>query len=253
MASDTRNRILSVAARLFEAQGFEGTAVAAILREADVNSGSLYHFFPSKEALLVAVLEKYVEVLEPALLGAADRAADDPIEKVFALLELYRGRLLVSEYSRGCPAGELALEVGGRLPEARGLLDSYFESWTNRVEEWLVAAGDRLPHEADRHALAAHVLAILQGAIMQARIAASIEPFDDSVSQLRLLLRLLGSGAAASGASRPAGRRPPPATRVRAAEPMADGAAAPAGSASRAAGSTATEAIEGDDEWWRAW
>jgi len=71
MASDTRNRILSVAARLFETLGFEGTAVAAILREADVNSGSLYHFFPSKEALLVAVLEKYVEVLEPALLGAA--------------------------------------------------------------------------------------------------------------------------------------------------------------------------------------
>ena len=134
MASDTRNRILSVAARLFEALGFEGTAVAAILREADVNSGSLYHFFPSKEALLVAVLEKYLSMLEPSLLGAANRAADDPIAKVFALLELYRGRLLVSEFARGCPVGDLSLEIGGRLPEARRLADAYFVAWTERVE-----------------------------------------------------------------------------------------------------------------------
>ena len=124
MASDTRNRILSVAARLFEANGFEGTAVAAILREADVNSGSLYHFFPSKEALLVAVLEKYVEVLEPALLGAAERAADDPIEKVFALLELYRDLAAGNESLPGIDAhGEAIVGIHERLGDAIQLLE----------------------------------------------------------------------------------------------------------------------------------
>jgi AcrR family transcriptional regulator len=254
MASDTRNRILSVAARLFEAQGFEGTAVATILREAGVNSGSLYHFFPSKEALLVAVLEKYVEVLEPALLGAAERAADEPLEKIFALLELYRGRLLVSEFTRGCPVGDLALEIGGRLPEGRLLVNSYFETWTNRVEDWLVSSGDRLPPQADRPALAAHVLAALQGAIMQARVAASIRPFDDSVSQLRVFLRLLRSETGLSDVSRPESRTVPLATSARSAKAMAGGAPAPAGAASRAGDSAAGEAMGGDDDaWWRAW
>ena len=194
MASDTRNRILSVAARLFEAQGFDGTAVAAILSEADVNSGSLYHFFPGKEALLVAVLEKYLDTLEPALLEAADRATDDPVEKVFALLELYRGRLLVSGFSRGCPVGDLALEIGSRHADARALIGAYFRTWKAGVREWLESAGDRLPLHANRQALAAHVLAVMQGGVMQARIAGAIDAFDDAVSQLRLLLDLLGAG-----------------------------------------------------------
>lgn len=243
MASDTRNRILSVAARLFETLGFEGTAVAAILREADVNSGSLYHFFPSKEALLVAVLEKYVEVLEPALLGAADRAAEDPIEKVFALMELYRGRLLVSEFSRGCPVGDLSLEISGRLPEARHLVAAYFESWTDRVEDWLVAAGERLPSHTDRRALAAHVLSVLQGAVMQARVSASIDPFDDSVSQLRLMVDFLGTAAGVPEAYRPVGKRSPLPAVKRSAQVVPSGAREPG----------PAEGIGDDDAWWRAW
>ena len=254
MASDTRNRILSVAARLFEALGFEGTAVAAILREADVNSGSLYHFFPSKEALLVAVLEKYVEVLEPALLAAADRAADDPIEKVFALLELYRGRLLVSDFSRGCPVGDLSLEIAGRFPEARHLVDAYFVSWTDRVETWLEAAGERLPSRTDRHALAAHVLSVLQGGVMQARVATSIAPFDDSVSQLRLLVNLLATQAGVSDTFRPASRRAPVAGSARRKQAVPSGAAASAGTAPGTVDSATGDVLGGDDDaWWRAW
>jgi AcrR family transcriptional regulator len=253
MASDTRNRILSVAARLFEANGFEGTAVAAILREADVNSGSLYHFFPSKEALLVAVLEKYVEVLEPALLGAAERAADDPIERVFALLELYRGRLLVSGFSRGCPVGDLSLEIASRFPEARHLVDAYFESWTGRVESWLVAAGDRLPSGTDRHALATHALSVLQGAVMQARVSTSIDPFDDSVSQLRLLLELSADETGVSVALRSDTGRAPVAGAARTRQSVPSGAAASAVATPGTAALPAGEGGEDDDAWWRAW
>jgi len=253
MASDTRNRILSFAARLFEARGFEGTAVAAILREADVNSGSLYHFFPSKEALLVAVLEKYLAVLEPALLEAADRAADDPLEKVFALLELYRGRLLVSEFSRGCPVGDLSLEIGGRLPEARHLVDAYFGAWKARVADWLEAAGDRLPLHTDQRALAAHVLSVLQGGLMQARVAASIDPFDDSVSHLRLLIDLLDTAGQTTGLPRAKRRRSPPAETPTRRQEMV-GAPAATGGSPRGEDSSAGEAIGTDDAaWWRAW
>lgn len=240
MASDTRDRILSVAARLFEAGGFEGTAVAAILREAGVNSGSLYHFFSSKEDLLVAVLEKYVATLEPALLGAADRAADDPLEKVFALVELYRGRLLVSGFERGCPVGDLSLEIGARVPEARRLVDTYFRTWTNRAAGWLGIAGSGLKPEVDRDAMAVHLLSTLQGAIMQARAAQSIEPFDDSMSQLRLLLTLLGEERDTVPATSP----------VRGLRVVRRDATETAGS-----GGPTVEVAAGSEEdaWWRAW
>src|SRR5438552_17602700 len=87
---DTRTRILEAARRLFYEQGYYATGIATILREADVNSGSLYHFFPSKEALLMGVLERYVELLRPAVMDPAEAAAPDPIERVFTLLANYR-------------------------------------------------------------------------------------------------------------------------------------------------------------------
>lgn len=251
MARDTKDRILDVSARLFEAQGFEGTAVSAILSEAGVNSGSLYHFFPNKEGLLVSVLEHHLLVLD-SLLSDAARAADDPVERVFALLELYRGRLLVSGFTRGCPVGDLALEIGSRQVEARAIVHAYFEAWTARVSEWLGEAGERLPSDVSLDALALHVLSVMQGAVMQARAAAAIGPFDASVSELRLLMDLLEQQASTGDSPPPRPVRPVrplPRTPVGAGGP-GESVAVEAAEAERSA--EAGVAVEGP-AWWRAW
>ena len=57
MTFDTRNRILLAAMRLFWEPGYGSTSMADILGRAEVNSGSLYHFSPGKQDLLVAVLD----------------------------------------------------------------------------------------------------------------------------------------------------------------------------------------------------
>src|ERR1044071_4590196 len=110
--SDTRTRILDTAARLFHEQGFNATGIATILREADVNSGSLYHAFPSKEALLIGVLERYTELLYPIVMAPVEARTTDPIGRVFALLDQYRAWLAPIHFTMGCPIGNLALEVG---------------------------------------------------------------------------------------------------------------------------------------------
>src|SRR5436190_12578083 len=107
LGNDTRTRILEAARRLFYEQGYHATGISTILREADVNSGSLYHFFPSKEALLIAVLEKYIDLLHPMVMGPAEHAAADPIDRVFALLNFYRSGLEITGHKMGCPIGNL--------------------------------------------------------------------------------------------------------------------------------------------------
>ena len=181
----TRLRILEAARRLFHEQGFHATAVATILREADVNSGSLYHFFPSKEALLAGVLEHYVGLLHPMVIGPAEAAAKDPIERVFALLRFYREGLESAGCRVGCPIGNLALEVADDLPEARKLIDLNFGNWAKAVRKWLDDAGDALPADVDRERLARFVLTVMEGAIMQSRAAGTLAPFDASVAELR--------------------------------------------------------------------
>ncbi len=51
MADDTRERLTFTALRLFSEKGYESTSVSDILKAAGANSGSLYHFFPTKQDL----------------------------------------------------------------------------------------------------------------------------------------------------------------------------------------------------------
>jgi len=54
--SDARTRLLQGADRLFRDHGFAAVGVARLCAAAKVNKGSFYHFFPSKQALLLEVL-----------------------------------------------------------------------------------------------------------------------------------------------------------------------------------------------------
>lgn len=187
----TRERILDAAARLFHEQGFAATGISTLLREADVNSGSLYHFFASKEALLSGVLERYTEMLDPIVLAPRERAEKDPIERVFTLLAWYRGGLLQSGCGLGCPIGNLALELSDTYPEIRPMIRRNFDGWKAGVQRWLEEAGARLPDDVDRGELAAFVLTVMEGGIMQARAERSLAPFDASVAQLRSYFDML--------------------------------------------------------------
>ena len=193
---ETKERILRTAFQLFHEQGFHATGVATIVREAAINPGSLYHFFESKDDLLLSVLEFAVGYLSPAMIEPAEQRTSDPIERIFALLEQYREGMLRHGCRMGCPIGNLALEVSDGNVEARRLIHRNFENWVSRVEGWLVKAGDKLPPDLDRARLAHFVLTVMEGGLMQARAANSLRPFDDSVAVLREHLNMLLSHAA---------------------------------------------------------
>lgn len=196
--ADTRDRILDAAMRLFYEQGFHNTGVATILREAGVNSGSMYHFFDSKDALLKEVLETYVDMLEPMVMRPAEEAALDPIDRVFALLDWYRAGLEAMGCQFACPIGQLALEIGHDQNPLRTLIDLNFRNWSAHVKGWLDDAGDRLPPGTDTARLSRFVLTVMEGGQMQAKAAGSLKPFDESVLELRRYFDLLLERGAAS-------------------------------------------------------
>jgi TetR/AcrR family transcriptional regulator, transcriptional repressor for nem operon len=188
---DTRRRILEVAFRLFHEQGYHATSVATILREAGINSGSLYHFFASKEALLEAVLEWALDALHRLVMDPATAGVEDPIDKIFAVLARYREGMQMFSCRMGCPIGNLALEVADDHPKARELIHRNFEQWAGVIKGWLDAAGDRLPPHIDRAQLARFVLTVMEGGIMQSRAAGDLQPFDDSVAQFKAYMDAL--------------------------------------------------------------
>lgn len=181
----TRERIVDVAMHRFWADGYRATPLSRILEEAGVNPGSLYHYFPSKQDLLIAVLDRYLEGIRPMLLDPVWDAHDDPVERVFGLLDAYRDNVVATDCTYGCPIGNLALELADPDPPVRERIARNLERWVAAVEACLADARERFPAGTDLHALAVHVLTTMEGAVMQARAFRSVEPFDESVARLR--------------------------------------------------------------------
>ena len=150
MGEDTRDRLVFTAIQLFAEKGYESTSVADILKAAGANSGSLYHFFPTKQDLLLEALRRYRDGIGPMLLAPAWEGVSDPIERVFALLAAYRRMLVATECTYGCPIGSLALELHEPDPPVRELLAVNFDGWVDAVERCYVEAAARLPDALPR-------------------------------------------------------------------------------------------------------
>jgi AcrR family transcriptional regulator len=200
----TRKRIVLAAMELFWEKGYQSTSVADLLKRAEVHSGSLYHFFPGKQDVLLAVLELYHNGIDEMLLAPVWKDVADPIERVFALLAKYRELIVQTDCTYGCPIGSLALELHEPDPPVRSLLEANFTVWVDAIERCLIDAGARLSRDVDRRALAAFVLTTMEGGVMLARTYRDVAMFDAAVGQLRGYLgRLLAETGALTTPRKP--------------------------------------------------
>lgn len=89
-----RDAIVEQAARLFARQGFRGTSVSDLARACETSKGLVYHYFPSKEDILHAVMASHVDRLAEDVAGIAgqDGPAQDRLRAlVHAFMEHYVG------------------------------------------------------------------------------------------------------------------------------------------------------------------
>jgi TetR/AcrR family transcriptional repressor of nem operon len=190
-AVPTRDRLVNSARYLFWERGYAGTSMADLLAHAEVNSGSFYHFFESKEALLREVLEGYLFALRPMIVDPAYAQTDDPVERIFAILAGYRERILITDSKYGCPLGRLALEIDPENGPAHALIARNFQGWIGAIRECVAQLEHQLPRGTNLDALSTYVLSVMEGGVMLSRSYGSVEPFDRAVKQLRQHFQLL--------------------------------------------------------------
>jgi AcrR family transcriptional regulator len=186
--TNTRERLITTASELFRNQGYAQTGVNEIMKRARTTSGSFYHFFPTKDDLLMAVVDSMEELLDSQLFGDDTTGNSDPIDTIFSVLEAHRRYLEDNGSTLGSPLGTLAAELSESHPQVRHRIAEIFEAWIDRMERLLDRAGTALPTDLDRRALAEFLLSSVEGASLRARVSRSLEPFDESVAALRRLL-----------------------------------------------------------------
>ena len=82
---DTRERILSEAARLFSELGYQGASTRAIPEAVGIKQPSLFHYFAGKEAIGQELIDRRV-TMSPLLSDRFDHTPDDPALDLFRLI-----------------------------------------------------------------------------------------------------------------------------------------------------------------------
>ena len=172
---DSREGLLKAARELIVGRSYSAVGIAEICAHAGVRKGSLYHFFPGKEALTLAMLDALYaefeqEVLIPALagvdgLGARIEAFVRAIHDFEAGIQADTGQL------PGCPFGNLAVEMGTHNPTLRQAIREHLDAVTAHFRSVLDEAvqDDELPPHTDTDALAEQWLALMEGILVMAK------------------------------------------------------------------------------------
>ncbi|QDU66464.1 TetR/AcrR family transcriptional regulator [Engelhardtia mirabilis] len=180
-AVGTQERILASAHDIVSAKGFNGSGLNEILQRAGVPKGSFYHYFASKEALGVALIERardeHLEHMGPLL---SDRGMT-PLQRLRAVFDSGFEECRDSGTSCECLIAKLALETSNLSDSVHAAVKGAYQQWSTGLAGVLKegqAAGEiAARHDADH---LANVLVMLWiGATTRMQIERSLQPLED--------------------------------------------------------------------------
>jgi AcrR family transcriptional regulator len=87
-AHETVNRILDAAAHVFETSGYAGTTTNHVAAAASVSIGSLYQYYPNKDAIIVGLAERHIDSITKQFIAMINefRSERRPIAEVVPAL-----------------------------------------------------------------------------------------------------------------------------------------------------------------------
>lgn len=133
MAATVDDRFFEAAGRLFRERGFEATTVREIARAAGMLPGSLHYRYPTKDALLLALMRRGVDA-DIASIKAATAASPDPVERLRLALQA-RVRFLLSRDSASTVLFDWRSVKGRAREEVIRLRDMYEEFWAGLIRD----------------------------------------------------------------------------------------------------------------------
>lgn len=146
-SGDTRERILDAALNVFSTKGYHDTRLDEIVDESGTSKGSIYFYFPNKEKLFTALVDKFANIIERKVREAVHD--DEPgIQRVQAALEAVLNTF--GKYRR--PAKVLLVQASGLgqiFEEKRMDVHNRFSDLIKEYLDEAVAAGDIAPTDTD--------------------------------------------------------------------------------------------------------
>lgn len=175
----TRQRIIELAAPLFNQRGFEGCSMQDILDATGLKKGGIYRHFTSKEELAAEAFRYTLSQAFKARLPDLD-SQSCAIESLHRMIELFVD--IPSPIPGGCPILNTAIDADDGNPVLRKLAREGLKDWRDRVSG-IVREGiarKQIREGVDPRAVANTMIAMLEGALMIARLDGSKTALKDA-------------------------------------------------------------------------
>ena len=184
----TRNRIIELAAPLFNQRGYAGCSMQDVMQATGLKKGGLYRHFSSKEELASEAF-RYS-------LAQATKIRTDHLDASLGALERLRDVIeqfveKPSPVPGGCPILNTAIDADDGNAVLRSMAREGLKEWRSRIEKIVregISSGE-IRKDLEPRALANTVIATLEGALMIARLEASRTALNDAKTHLARLLK----------------------------------------------------------------
>jgi TetR/AcrR family transcriptional regulator, transcriptional repressor for nem operon len=186
--ADTRERIL---ARMFtdiHKNGFQGLRADKVIADLAITKGALYHYFPSKQDIGVAVVDEIIRPNYLAFYRELDQSAANPIDTLQAHIHRLANNCTPENIGLGCPLNNLMQEMSPidevfRL-KLKSILDSMHRSVSDALRRGQGAGLVRA--DIDTQAIAHFYLSALEGTYGIAKV-------QNNITVLQAAMTVLGS------------------------------------------------------------
>ncbi len=179
---DVRQRILDTASTLFYQRGVRAVGVDLVVQEAAVAKTSLYRYFPTKDDLIVAFLEREDIDFWAQWDSVAEQHTVDAYGELVAHMRWIGERLARSNY-RGCPQINVAAEFAEQDHPARQVSQRHMQALRSRLQRIAKRLGAPKPDQ-----LAAQLAVLINGTFVSSALLRPEEAFDVLLGSLEALL-----------------------------------------------------------------
>jgi TetR/AcrR family transcriptional repressor of nem operon len=186
-SSPTREKLLAAAQELMLSQGYTATSVDDVCQAAGVTKGSFFHYFEGKEHLGMLVAERFFAGRRELFRSAPFHGKKDPLDRVLGCVDFLIEMSRSPQAAKGCLLGTFAQELSATHPKIREVCQGCFDAQAEGLKRDLDEAKGKYAPRArwSTQSLAEHLIAVLQGSIILAKVKQDPRMIEHSLTHFR--------------------------------------------------------------------
>lgn len=188
--NDTREHLLATGEHLCMQRGFTGMGLSELLKTAEVPKGSFYHYFRSKEAFGVAMLERHFAGYHQRLMTHFESGAGNYRDRILAYYQETLNQFCQQGIISGCLTVKLSAEVCDLSEDMRMAMDKGARKIITILAQALEKGRDNqcLTFAGEPLQQAQILYALWLGANLQAKISRSASPLENALAHVKSII-----------------------------------------------------------------